>query len=256
MQLNYKKIGETGKPLVILHGVFGFLDNWLTIGKTISEQGFIVYLVDQRHHGRSPHEGALDFPTLAADLKEFIEQQHLTSPILIGHSMGGKTVMEYAVNYPDTFEKLVVVDIGPKQYPIHHTRLLQGLNALPVEEIENRQQADDILSTYEPILSVRQFLLKNLYRKEEGGFDWRFNLPVLTRDMANVGAPIRTTKPVETSALFIRGEKSDYVLDEDWDGILKIFPNAKLETITNAGHWIQAEQPKAFVECLLAYLNA
>lgn len=256
MQLNYKKIGETGKPLVILHGVFGFLDNWLTIGKTISEQGFIVYLVDQRHHGRSPHEGALDFPTLAKDLKEFIDQQHLASPVLIGHSMGGKTVMEYAVNYPDTFEKLVVVDIGPKQYPIHHTRLLQGLNALPVEEIENRQQADDILSAYEPILSVRQFLLKNLYRKDEGGFDWRFNLPVLTRDMANVGAPIRTTKPVETSALFIRGEKSDYILDEDWDGILKIFPNAKLETITNAGHWIQAEQPKAFVACLLAYLNA
>ncbi|WP_254562572.1 alpha/beta fold hydrolase [Dyadobacter diqingensis] len=256
MQLNYKKIGETGKPLVILHGVFGFLDNWLTIGKTISEQGFIVYLVDQRHHGRSPHEGTLDFPTLAADLKEFLDQQNLESPILIGHSMGGKTVMEYAVHYPDTFEKLVVVDIGPKQYPIHHTRILKGLNALPVEEIENRQQADDFLSTYEPILSVRQFLLKNLYRKEEGGFDWRFNLTVLTRDMAKVGAPIEATKLVETSTLFIRGEKSDYILDEDWDGILKIFPNAELETIANAGHWVQAEQPKAFVEHLLAYLNA
>jgi len=256
MQLNYKKIGETGKPLVILHGVFGFLDNWLTIGKTISEQGFIVYLVDQRHHGRSPHDGSLDFPTLAADLKEFLSQQNLNNPILLGHSMGGKTVMEYAVNNPDTLEKLVVVDIAPKQYPIHHTKLLKGLNALPVEEIETRQQADDFLSTYEPILAVRQFLLKNLYRKEEGGFDWRFNLPVLTSDMGKVGAEITASKPVETSTLFIRGAKSDYILDEDWDNILKIFPNAQLNTIENAGHWVQAEQPKVFVEHLLNYLNS
>jgi len=256
MQLNYKKIGETGKPLVILHGVFGFLDNWLTIGKTISEQGFVVYLVDQRHHGRSPHEGSLDFPTLAADLKEFLSQQNLENPILLGHSMGGKTVMEYAVNNPDTFEKLVVVDIAPKQYPIHHTKLLKGLNALPVEEIETRQQADDFLSTYEPILAVRQFLLKNLYRKEEGGFDWRFNLPVLTSDMGKVGAEITASNPVETSTLFIRGSKSDYILDEDWDTILKIFPNAQLDTIENAGHWVQAEQPKAFVEHLLNFLNS
>ena len=256
MQLNYKKIGETGKPLVILHGVFGFLDNWLTIGKTISEQGFIVYLVDQRHHGRSPHDGSLDFPTLAADLKEFLSQQNLNNPILLGHSMGGKTVMEYAVNNPDTLEKLVVVDIAPKQYPIHHTKLLKGLNALPVEEIETRQQADDFLSTYEPILAVRQFLLKNLYRKEEGGFDWRFNLPVLTSDMGKVGAEITASKPVETSTLFIRGAKSDYILDEDWDNILKIFPNAQLDTIENAGHWVQAEQPKVFVEHLLNYLNS
>ncbi|MCF2443126.1 alpha/beta fold hydrolase [Dyadobacter sp. CY345] len=255
MELNYKKIGDTGKTLIILHGVFGFLDNWLTIGKTISEQGFIVYLVDQRHHGRSPQEGSLDFPTLATDLKEFISQQKLDNPILMGHSMGGKTVMEYAVNNPETFEKLVVVDIAPKQYPIHHTKILEGLNAIPVEEIETRQQADDFLSTYEPILAVRQFLLKNLYRKDEGGFDWRFNLPVLTTDMANVGAEIISSTPVETPALFIRGAKSNYILDEDWEDILKIFPNAQLETIENAGHWVQAEQPKIFVEHLLNFLN-
>ncbi|GLU51951.1 alpha/beta fold hydrolase [Dyadobacter frigoris] len=256
MNLNFKKIGETGPALIILHGVFGFLDNWLTIGKTISEQGFVVYLVDQRHHGRSPHEGSLDFPTLAEDLKEFLEQQNLTSAILLGHSMGGKTVMEYAVRYPDTFEKLVIVDIGPKQYPIHHTKLLQGLNALPVSKIENRQQADDFLSKYEPILAVRQFLLKNLYRKEDGTFDWRFNLPVLTTDMAKVGSPITAKKPVETPTLFIRGEKSNYILDEDWDDILKIFPNAKLDTIADAGHWVQAEQPKVFVEHLLTFLKS
>lgn len=255
MQLNFKKIGESGPAIVILHGVFGFLDNWLTIGKAISDQGFTVYLVDQRHHGRSPHTGSLDFFTLSEDLKEFLEQQNLTAPILVGHSMGGKTVMQYAVTYPDTFAKLVVVDIAPKQYPIHHTEILKGLNAMPLSEIENRQQADDFLSTYEPLLPVRQFLLKNLYRKEEGGFDWRFNLPVLTRDMPKVGAKIESENEVTAPTLFMRGDKSHYILDEDWDNILKIFPNAKLETIENAGHWIQAEQPKSFMEHLLTFIK-
>jgi esterase len=256
MQLNFKQIGETGKPLIILHGVFGFLDNWLTISKAIADYGFKVYLVDQRHHGRSPQEGPLNFPTLAADLKEFLEQQQISNPILVGHSMGGKTVMEYAVTYPGTFEKLVVVDIGPKAYPIHHFKILKGLNAIPVDTIENRNQADEILSEYEPLLPVRQFLLKNLYRKDEGGFAWRFNLPLLSTDMANVGAEIKSNQKVETPALFMRGEKSTYILDEDLEGILDLFPNARLETITGAGHWVQAEQPKAFVATLLEFLEA
>lgn len=255
MQLNFKQIGESGPPVIILHGVFGFLDNWLSIGKTISEHGFRMYLVDQRNHGRSPHQAPLNFPTMAADLKEFLEQQNIEKPVLIGHSMGGKTVMEYAVTYPGTYEALVVVDIGPKAYPIHHTRILQGLNAIPIDQIENRNQADEVLSEYEPLLGVRQFLLKNLYRKEEGGFGWRFNLPLLTSDMANVGAEIRSDTRIETPTLFMRGEQSTYIKDEDLDGILDLFPNAKLETISGAGHWVQADQPKAFVNTLLGFLR-
>lgn len=255
MQLNFKQIGEAGPPVIILHGVFGFLDNWLTIGKTISEHGFRVYLVDQRNHGRSPHEGPLTFPTMAADLKEFLEQQDIENPILIGHSMGGKTAMEYAVTYPGTYKALVVVDIGPKAYPIHHTKILQGLNAIPIGQIENRNQADEVLSEYEPLIGVRQFLLKNLYRKEEGGFGWRFNLPLLTTDMANVGAEIKSDDRIETPTLFMRGENSTYIKDEDLEGILDLFPNAKLETISGAGHWVQADQPKAFVSTLLSFLG-
>lgn len=255
MNLNFKKIGEDGPAIVILHGVFGFLDNWLTIGKAISEQGYQVYLVDQRNHGRSPHEGGLDYTTFAGDLKEFLAQQNLTNPILLGHSMGGKTVMEYAVSYPDTFEKLVIVDIGPKAYPIHHRKIIQGLNQIPVAEIENRQQADEILAAYEPLVAVRQFLLKNLYRKDEGGFAWRFNISLLTQDMANVGKAIVTDQPVNKPTLFIRGALSNYILDEDWNEILKIFPQAKLDTVENAGHWIQAEQPKVFLENLMNFLK-
>jgi esterase len=255
MNLNYKKFGEDGPAMIILHGVFGFLDNWLTVGKAIAEQGYQVYLVDQRNHGRSPHEGALNYEVFAKDLNEFLGQQKLVDVVLVGHSMGGKTVMEYATRYPGTFSRLVVVDIGPKAYPIHHTKILDGLNQIPVGTIENRQEADDILAEYEPIPAVRQFLLKNLYRKDEGGFAWRFNLPLLSADMANVGQAIETDDPVQTPVLFMRGDKSDYILDEDWENIIKIFPDAKLDTIKNSGHWIQAEQPKAFLESLLTFLK-
>jgi esterase len=255
MFLNYKKIGESGKPLVVLHGVFGLLDNWLTISKSISEQGFQLYLVDQRNHGRSPHEEPMDYPTFAADLKDFLDQQKLENPILIGHSMGGKSVMQYAVTNPGTFEKLVVVDIAPKAYPIHHTKLLEGLNAIPLKQIASRNEADEFLQQYEPSLSVRQFVLKNLFRKEEGGFGWRFNLPALTNNMTKIGWAITFTVPVTSPTLFMRGEKSNYIKDEDWKDILRMFPNAELKTIAGAGHWIQAEQPQAFLESLMEFLK-
>lgn len=255
MFLNYKKIGETGKPLIVLHGVFGLLDNWLTISKTISEQGYMLYLVDQRNHGRSPHEEPMDYPSFSSDLKEFLDQQNIENPHLLGHSMGGKTIMQYAADYPGTYDKLVIVDIGPKAYPIHHTKILKGLNAIPIDEIASRNEADAVLAEYEPIVSVRQFLLKNLYRKDEGGFGWRFNLPVLTSSMSKIGVATSYDAPVNNPTLFIRGEKSDYIKDEDWEDILKIFPNAELKTIANAGHWVQAEQPQAFVECLMAFLK-
>ncbi|CAG4993791.1 Esterase YbfF [Dyadobacter sp. CECT 9275] len=255
MHLNFKKVGENGPALIILHGVFGLLDNWLSISKTIADAGYTLYLVDQRNHGRSPHEEPMDYPTFAADLAEFITQQNLETPVLIGHSMGGKTVMEYAVNHPGTYDKLVIVDIGPKQYPIHHRKILQGLNTIDLATVHNRQDADDQLSPFEPSLAVRQFLLKNLYREEDGSFGWRFNLPVLTSDMPKIGAAIETDTPVQVPTLFIRGEKSNYILDEDWEDILKIFPAARLETIRDAGHWVQAEQPKAFLKVLLEFLE-
>ncbi|TLV01199.1 alpha/beta fold hydrolase [Dyadobacter luticola] len=255
MQLNFKQIGESGKPMIILHGVFGLLDNWLGISKTIADHGYRVFLVDQRNHGRSPHQEPLAFPAFAEDLREFIAEHQLEKPVLVGHSMGGKTIMEYAVTYPGTYDALVVVDIGPKAYPIHHARILQGLNAIPIDKIESRTQADEILSEYEPILSVRQFLLKNLYRKDEGGFGWRFNLALLTKDMSNVGAEIKSESRIETPTLFVRGGKSTYILDDDLEGIQDIFSNARLETIADAGHWVQAEQPREFVTVLFKFLD-
>lgn len=255
MQLNYKQTGETGQPLIILHGVFGSLDNWLSISKILAEKGFKVYLIDQRNHGRSPHSDEFSFELLSADLHEFITLHEIKDPVLVGHSMGGKTVMKYAVTHPEVPAKIVVVDIAPKASVIDNDRILKGLNALDLPTIENRNEADRRLSEHVHSVAIRQFLLKNLYRKEDGTFDLRINLKVLTRDMQKIGEAITTASPVKIPALFMRGEKSDYVLDEDWDEIRRMFPSAVLDTIKEAGHWIHAEQPEAFLASLLKFLS-
>jgi len=255
VKLNYKKVGEIGQPMVILHGVFGSLDNWATVSKSIADAGYEVYLVDQRNHGRSPHSDEFTYEAMAADLAEFIEDHALINPVLVGHSMGGKTVMQYAELYPGTYDKLVVVDIGIKAYPPHHESLLKGMNALPLAEIESRQQADELFSAYEPSLGVRQFLLKNLYRTEADAFAWRFNLPVLTSDIDQVGVGIPKLRTVTEPTLFVKGALSPYIAESDWPSIQELFPNSELAIIPKAGHWVQAEQPKAFVEALIRFLT-
>lgn len=255
MKLSFRKTGESGTPLVILHGVFGSADNWLTVAKALAER-YRVFTVDQRNHGRSPHSDEFDYEVMAADLHEFITDQGLENPVVIGHSMGGKTAMQFAMTYPAAWSKLVVVDIAPKFYPIHHDRILAGLNAIDLATLENRQQAEEILARYEDDPGTRQFLLKNLYRDTATGrFGWRLNLDVLTRDIHLVGSELTglriTTKPV----LFLRGSESSYVLPEDERDIRRIFPNARVETIANAGHWVQADQPEAFVAAVTGFVR-
>ena len=240
--------------MIILHGLFGSSDNWLTISKVIAEKGFAVYLLDQRNHGRSPHLDSHTYPELAEDLHEFVQQQGIENPILIGHSMGGKTVMQYAMQYPDGFSALVIVDIAPKSYPIHHTEILNGLKAVPLATLKSRNEVDAILSKYEPNLGVRQFLLKNLYRSDEGVFAWRLNLPILEREIEVIGDDLQNTRVISKPTLFIRGAESRYVKDSDIPHILELFPNAQIDTIEGASHWVQAEQPAAFVASLTSFL--
>ena len=255
MKLNYKKINEDGQPLIILHGVFGSLDNWATVSKSIADLGYVVYLVDQRNHGRSPHSEEFTYEAMAADLAEFIADHALERAVLVGHSMGGKTVMQYAETYPGTYDKLVIVDIGPKAYPPHHDELIVGLNALPLADLKSRQQADELFSAHEPNLGVRQFLLKNFYRTDAGGYGFRFNLPVLTEQQANVGAEIPKFRTITEPTLFMRGALSGYIKEEDWPAIQEMFPNAELVTIPKSGHWVHAEQPVRFVEVLGEFLT-
>jgi esterase len=254
MQLFFRQVG-TGRPMIILHGLFGSCDNWLTISKVIADQGFSVYAVDQRNHGRSPHADTHSYPELADDLHEFLQQQGLEKPILVGHSMGGKTVMQYAMQYPGSFSELVVVDIAPKYYPVHHIEILKGLKAIPLDTLQSRNQADEILSQYESGLSVRQFLLKNLYRNDEGGFAWRLNLPVIEKNIEIIGNDLVNVRTVTEPTLFIRGTASHYVKDSDIPHINEIFTNAQIDTIEGAGHWVQAEQPEAFVKSLVNFLK-
>lgn len=256
MELNYKKIGESGPAIVILHGVFGMLDNWLTMAKNIAVHGYTLYLVDQRNHGRSPHSDEHNYTVLADDLKVFIETHQLEAPILIGHSMGGKSVMQFSTNHPDAFSKLVIVDIAPRLSRVNNDDILRGLNAMKLDEIKSRNDAEQFMEAYEPSQGVRQFLLKNLYRKENGGFGWRFNLSALTENMDKVGFAIEPGHQVTAPTLFMRGGNSRYVKENDWDEIIELFPNARLVTIPGAGHWIQAEQPALFEEALMEFLTA
>ena len=257
MKLFFREVGEpTAPPIVILHGIFGSSDNWLTVSKTIAAHGYRVFLLDQRNHGQSPRSNEFGYQSMAADLHEFLLDHNLTNVTLVGHSMGGKTVMQYAMTYghgpqPARFSKLVVVDIAPKFYPIHHAEILRGLNAIDLNALTHRTEADRILSQYEPIPAVRQFLLKNLHRTDSETFAWRINIPVIERELHGIGEELADTHPVLTPTLFIRGSESPYVLDEDLPAIRRLFPNMTFETIMGAGHWVQAEKPAEFVKALL-----
>ncbi len=254
MKLFFRQTGNTGPAIVILHGLFGSSDNWLTTSKTIAARGYQVFAVDQRNHGQSPRAEEQDYIHMAADLRQFLIDQQLDQPIFLGHSMGGKTVMQYAMAYPGTFSKLVVVDIAPRFYPVHHRDIISGLKAIDLASLTSRTEADAILSRYEPLAAVRQFLLKNLYRTPTGGFDWRINLPVIERELNDVGQALTNPRIVTEPTLFIRGSESSYITDEDMPAIRHIFSNVRIETIQGAGHWLQAEKPVEFVDVLMKFI--
>jgi pimeloyl-ACP methyl ester carboxylesterase len=262
MKLNYKELGDPkSQPLLILHGVFGSLDNWLTLGRQFAET-YRVFLIDQRNHGRSPHDPTMNYAVLADDLHHFIEEHQLKNSLLIGHSMGGKTVMQYALTYPTTFEKMIVVDISPRKYNVsHHEAILNGLKAIKIEKLESRNDADETLGQYIDEESVRMFLLKNLARTKDG-FEWKMNLPILEKSITKIGGAVTKNKSVETAvdynskpALFINGGQSRYVQEKDISTITKFFPNAHIHTIHDAGHWVHAQSPKEFFDVAMNFLK-
>ena len=263
MKLNYKELGDPkSQPLLILHGVFGSLDNWLTLGRQFAET-YRVFLIDQRNHGRSPHDEKMNYAVLADDLYHFIEEHQLKNPLLIGHSMGGKVVMQYALTYPDTYEKMVVVDISPRKYNVsHHEAILNGLKAIDVENLKSRGEADEKLGQYIDEEGVRMFLLKNLARTKDG-FEWKMNLPVLEKSILKIGGAVTKNKNIDTavdfndkSTLFINGGQSRYIQEKDIPTIIKYFPTAHIHTIEEAGHWVHAQAPKEFFETVMNFLQS
>ncbi len=253
MKLNFKKIGN-GQPLIILHGLFGSADNWLTVARGL-EKDYSLYLVDQRNHGDSGQSEEWDYQVMAQDLTQFMEEQGLEKTHLLGHSMGGKTAMTLALNHPEKVDRLIVVDIAPRYYRVHHQSILDGLNAIDLDKLQSRNQADDILSEYVEEKGTRQFLLKSLGRNGEGKFIWKINLPIITEKIENVSQPIVSDRIFDRPALFVTGANSRYVQDKDKADIEKLFPNSNIIKIKNAGHWIHAEQPEAVIKTVQAFLG-
>lgn len=241
--------------MIILHGLFGQSDNWNSLAKQFGENGFEVYVADQRNHGLSPHSDDWNYQVMSDDLHELVTDNKIKSVILIGHSMGGKTVMHYTLEHPDMVDKLIVVDIAPKYYPPHHATVIKGLKAVKLEKLESRKEAEAILTEYISDFGTKQFLLKNIYWKENGKMDWRFNLDVIVEKIENVGLNILPVNSVDVPALFIRGEKSEYILEEDINAIQELFPRSMVETIAGAGHWVHAEKPKEFFDAVMNFVK-
>ncbi len=251
MKLFYRKQGK-GRNVIILHGLFGSSDNWMSVAKMLANE-YTVWLIDQRNHGQSPHADEFSYEAMARDLNDFIEEHNIRDPYLIGHSMGGKTVIEFLISRHTMLPGAIIADIGPKFYPVHHQQILEGLNAIDMSNVKSRKDIEDQLKTYISDFGIRAFLLKNVKRTEAGNYEWMINLPVITRDIENVGKGYSDKHVYMGEVLFVRGGKSDYIKDEDFDLIKRIFPKAELETIEKAGHWLHAEQPEEFVELVKKY---
>ena len=251
----HSKIEGSGKPLLILHGFLGMSDNWKTIGAQFASAGFQVHLLDLRNHGRSFHSDEFSYELMVQDVYDYCKANNLENVNIIGHSMGGKTAMLFAVTYPERIEKLIVADIGPKFCPQHHQTILQGLNAVDFSKKPSRSQVEEIMSHYITDFGTRQFLLKSLYWLEPGQLAFRFNLPVFNKKIGEIGNPLPENAVFSKPILFIRGGKSDYILNEDFDNLKKHFPDSSIETIPDAGHWLHAENPKVFYEIANTFLK-
>lgn len=256
MELAYREYGQ-GQPLIIMHGLFGQSDNWNSLAKRFAENNLKVFTVDLRNHGLSQHSEEWTYEIMAHDLNEFIQKHQLKNPIILGHSMGGKVAMFFELMFRSVSSKTIVVDIAPRHYEPHHQSVLQALNAVNFDEIESRKDAEEMMSKYIDDFGTKQFLLKNIYWAELSGnkkMAWRFNLKVITEKILDIGKPLVEGSSF-TKTLFIRGEKSNYILDSDIPSIAHHFPNYELITIPNAGHWVHAEQPQQFYEEVMKFIS-
>jgi esterase len=253
MELHFEVFGE-GEPLVILHGLFGSLENWRPMSKGLS-QGFRVFALDQRNHGLSPHSSEMDYFLMAKDVRDFLGAQGLKDCFVLGHSMGGKAAMQLALSYPDSVRKLVVADMSPRGDFGRHETMIAGMRSLDLPRYQTRKEIETALATAVPDLSTRQFLLKNVARRPAGGFSWKIGLEEIHQNYSNLTKAIDDDAPFTKPALFIRGEKSDFLAQADWPLILRLFPKATLQSIPAAGHLVHVENPDAFFSSVVNFLS-
>lgn len=254
MQLNHKQLGE-GPALLIMHGLFGSLDNWATLAKELATD-YSVWLLDLPNHGRSPHTDEFNYAHMASAVRIFIEENGIENPILLGHSMGGKVVMQMIFEDEQAYAGAIVVDIAPKAYPVHHGEIIAALQAVPVGQIKSRGEAEKVLADRIPEADVRLFLMKNLARQSDGSYNWKMNLDVIANKIEQVGTPMPEGQVLDITTLFIRGGDSNYILDADEADISRRFNDAELVTVADAGHWVHAQQPEALLQHIRDFMEA
>lgn len=252
--LHSKITGNHPKHFLILHGLFGQSDNFGTLAKDFAAF-YTVHTLDLRNHGRSFHSDDMSMKSMAEDILNYLNYYQINQCYLLGHSLGGRVVIEFSYMHPERIEKLIVADIAPKAYPPHHQGIFKALNSVDFDKIEKRSDVDAVLKKYIPEFSVRQFLLKNVHLQENGKYGFRFNLKVLSKWYDEMIETDLNDGRFDKPSLFLKGEKSQYILPEDFDLIYYRFPRAVIKTVSNAGHWLHAENPKDFFKYTIDFLN-
>ena len=250
----YSKIEGEGKPFIIMHGFLGMSDNWKTLGTQFASEGYQVHMLDLRNHGRSFHSDDFNYEAMVQDVYEYCAENNLEMVDMLGHSMGGKVAMFFAVTYPEKINKLIVADIGPKYYRPHHQDILAGLNAVDFTQKPERAEVEEILKGHVDDFGTRQFLMKSLYWVEPGQLAFRFKLEVFNSEIENIGEAL-SEAVFDKPTLFIKGGNSNYIKEEDYESIKRQFPEAQIEVIENAGHWLHAENPKEFYQKTISFLK-
>jgi len=255
MKLFCRQFGS-GFPMVILHGLFGISDNWVSIARELGGQ-YRVYVPDLRNHGQSQHSPVFDFPSLEDDLLEMTEDLNLSGFILMGHSLGGKVAMYFTLHHPEMIRKLIVVDISLRKATVNreHQMLIDAMLNVDFSNSPTRSDVEHQLALTIHSQRLRQFLLKNIYWRDKQTLDWRLNLPAINKNLLNIFEGVQVSGTFEGPALFIRGGKSDYMQEEDTAELLNKFPGALVKTIPGAGHWVHADAPGEFLGILRGFLD-
>jgi len=242
--------------VIILHGIFGISDNWVTIGRKLAEK-FEVFILDQRNHGQSPHSDTFNYFALADDLYEFIEDRQLINPILIGHSMGGKVAMNFALENPSKVDQLIVVDISLREYPARqeHMEIMHAMLAVNFDEVSTREEVEEIVAKTVKSNRIRLFIMKNLYRIGQNRLAWRMNVSSIYENIENVFVGVDSPYTYDKPALFIKGGASNYIIEDDYPAIRKKFPEARFKTIEGASHWVHADNPDELCAAFSEFLQ-
>ncbi len=253
LKLNHRVQGS-GPPMVLLHGLFGSMENLGGIARLLNEH-FELHMLDLRNHGRSPHHPQMNYPCMAEDVCGYLDSAGLDSAHVLGHSMGGKTAMQLALSFPERVHQVVVADIAPVQYSHHHDSIFQGLSRIDPATLPSRQQADELLKPHVPEVAIRQFLLKNLVKQGSGGFQWRMNLGAIRDQYSHIMAGQTSIRPFTGPLLFIKGGVSDYIIPQYREHTASLFPNAEVKVIPNTGHWLHAEKPELFARVVKRFMK-